>query len=139
LRTAAQLQVRGSTSKSADIKELRTALHTAGHIHTPPLCPLVHLNTLIAPDSGCQLTNAFNINDRGEILAKAAPVGFTPNDDEDLGHLVLLIPCQKEDDACANTADPAPAIQSKPPAQIKSAFSENPAPHLSSVQGNVAA
>ena len=38
------------------------------------------------------LTNAFNINDHGEILAKAAPVGFTPNDDADLGHLALLIP-----------------------------------------------
>jgi len=34
------------------------------------------LNTLIEPGSGWQLTNAFNINDRGEILAKAAPVGF---------------------------------------------------------------
>ena len=51
------------------------------------------LNALIAPGSGWQLTNAFNINDRGEILAKAAPVGFTPNDDQDLGHLVLLVPC----------------------------------------------
>jgi probable HAF family extracellular repeat protein len=56
--------------------------------------PMLDLNTLIAPGSGWQLTNAFNINDRGEILAKAAPVGFTPNDDEDLGHLVLLIPCE---------------------------------------------
>jgi hypothetical protein len=41
------------------------------------------------------LTNAFNINDRGEILAKAAPIGFAPNDDADLGHLVLLIPCDE--------------------------------------------
>jgi probable HAF family extracellular repeat protein len=55
--------------------------------------PMVDLNTLIPPGSGVQLTNAFNINDRGEILAKAAPIGFTPNDDADLGHLALLIPC----------------------------------------------
>ena len=55
--------------------------------------PIVDLNTLIPPGSGVQLTNAFNINDGGEILAKAAPLGFTPNDDADLGHLVLLIPC----------------------------------------------
>jgi probable HAF family extracellular repeat protein len=47
--------------------------------------PMVDLNTLIPPGSGVQLTNAFNINDRGEILAKAAPIGFTPNDDADLG------------------------------------------------------
>ena len=60
--------------------------------------PMLDLNTLIAPGSGFQLTNAFNINDRGEILAKAAPLGFTPNDDADLGHLVLLIPCEADDD-----------------------------------------
>ena len=59
---------------------------------------MLDLNTLIAPGSGYQLTNAFNINNRGEILAKAAPLGFTPNDDADLGHLVLLIPCEAEDD-----------------------------------------
>jgi probable HAF family extracellular repeat protein len=60
--------------------------------------PMLDLNTLIAPGSGYQLTNAFNINDRGEILAKAAPLGFTPNDDADLGRLVLLIPCETEDE-----------------------------------------
>jgi hypothetical protein len=47
---------------------------------------MVDLNTLISPGSGVQLTIVFNINDRGEILAKAAPIGFTPNDDADLGH-----------------------------------------------------
>jgi hypothetical protein len=49
--------------------------------------PALDLHTLIPPGSGMQLTNAFNINDRGEILAKAAPLGFTPNDDQDLGAL----------------------------------------------------
>ena len=42
--------------------------------------PMMDLNALIQPGTGYQLTNAININDRGEILAKAAPVGFTPND-----------------------------------------------------------
>ncbi len=60
--------------------------------------PMRDLNTLIAPGSGWQLTNAFNINDHGVILAKAAPVGFTPDDDADLGHLVLLFPCGDEDE-----------------------------------------
>jgi len=62
--------------------------------------PMVDLNTLIPPDTGFQLTNAININDRGEILAKAAPVGFTPQDDADLGHLALLIPCGPDDQDC---------------------------------------
>ena len=58
--------------------------------------PAVDLNTLIPAGSGVQLTNAFNINDRGEILAMANPVGFTPSNDEDLlGHLALLIPCDE--------------------------------------------
>jgi probable HAF family extracellular repeat protein len=64
--------------------------------------PMLDLNTLIAPDSGLQLTNAFNINDRGEILAKSVPLGVTPIDDEDLGHVVLLIPCEKDGDDCEN-------------------------------------
>ena len=55
------------------------------------------LNKLIRPGSGLQITNAFNINDRGEILAKSFPIGTTPNDDVDLGHLVLLIPCDRHD------------------------------------------
>jgi hypothetical protein len=59
---------------------------------------ILDLNTLIAPGSGYQLTNAFNINDRGEILAKADPIGVTPIDDQDLGHLMLLIPCEADDD-----------------------------------------
>ena len=58
---------------------------------------MLDLNTLIPSDSGLQLTNAFNINNRGEILAKSFPIGTTPNDDADLGHLVLLIPCGKDD------------------------------------------
>jgi hypothetical protein len=61
---------------------------------------MVDLNTLIPPGSGIQLTIAFNINDRGEILAKAAPIGFTPNDDADLGHIVLLIPCNEHNPHC---------------------------------------
>jgi probable HAF family extracellular repeat protein len=67
--------------------------------------PMFDLNKLIPPGSGWQLTNAFNINDRGEILAKAAPVGFTPNDDADLGHLALLIPCNENDCHCENSIE----------------------------------
>ena len=90
--------------------------------------PMQDLNTLIAPGSGLQLTNAFNINDRGEILAKAAPLGFTPNDDADLGHLVLLVPCRSvEEAACGGTAQRtsattlsyAPAVASVGPSPMR--------------------
>jgi len=64
--------------------------------------PMLDLNKLIPPGSGWVLTNAFNINDRGEILAKAAPVGFNPNDDADLGHLALLVPCKEDGSDCEN-------------------------------------
>jgi probable HAF family extracellular repeat protein len=100
--------------------------------------PLVDLNNLVAPGSGWQLTKAFNINNRGEILAKAAPVGFTPNDDEDLGHLVLLVPCRWGDDACATTADPAPPMPSNLSARTLGAGERDLGPH-NSVQENVAA
>jgi probable HAF family extracellular repeat protein len=79
--------------------------------------PMVDLNTLIQPGTGYQLTAAFNINDRGEVLAKAAPLGFMPNDDADLGHLVLLVPCDR--DACENsplqmTGQPALSAPAEP-------------------------
>ena len=64
--------------------------------------PMLDLNTLIPPGSGLQLTNAVNINDRGEILAKSDPLGVTPVDDEDLGHLVLLVPCDEGRGNCVN-------------------------------------
>src|SRR5882724_1740078 len=64
--------------------------------------PMLDLNTLIPSDSGLQLTNAFNINDRGEILVKSLPLGVSPIDDEDLGHVVLLIPCEGDDDCKSN-------------------------------------
>jgi probable HAF family extracellular repeat protein len=56
--------------------------------------PMRDLNTLIAPGSGLELTRAIDINDRGEILAQSRPVGTSPSDDDDLGHVVLLIPCR---------------------------------------------
>ena len=80
--------------------------------------PMVDLNTLIQAGTGYLLTNAFNINDRGEILAKAAPIGFTPNDDADLGHLVLLVPCQSTDEAsCRDLGDFSTATSAEPVSQ----------------------
>lgn len=59
--------------------------------------PMLDLNTLIPPGSGLQLTFALDINDRGEILAKALSQGGDPHQDADLyGNLVLLVPCDAE-------------------------------------------
>jgi probable HAF family extracellular repeat protein len=75
--------------------------------------PMLDLNKLIPPGSGLQLTSALNINDRGEIVARSVPPGVSPNDDEDLGHLVLLIPCD-EDSPCENAINSA-AVQAQRP------------------------
>jgi probable HAF family extracellular repeat protein len=88
---------------------------------------MVDLNTVIPPDSGFQLTNAFNINDRGEILAKAAPLGFTPNDDADLGHIVLLVPCDNGDADCAASAN----MNGSPASQASAAIIVKPTTNAS--------
>ena len=67
--------------------------------------PMLDLNKLIPPGSGLQLLSAFNINARGEILVKTAPVGTPPADDEDLGHVALLVPCD-DDSPCENYLRP---------------------------------
>jgi probable HAF family extracellular repeat protein len=74
---------------------------------------MIDLNSVIPPGSGLQLTNAFNINDRGEILAKSVPEGVTPVDDEDLGHVVLLVPCEEDRGDCVNVL--APGAERKQP------------------------
>jgi probable HAF family extracellular repeat protein len=71
--------------------------------------PMLDLNTLIPPGSGVQLTNAININDRGEILAQSDPLGVTPIDEADLGHLVLLVPCDEGRGDCVNVLTTATA------------------------------
>jgi hypothetical protein len=83
---------------------------------------MMDLNALIQSGTGYQLTNAIDINDRGEILAKAAPIGFTPDDDADLGHLALLIPCDDDhaniDDCDYSEVDPDTiAVSVAPPAR----------------------
>ena len=75
---------------------------------------MLDLNKLIPPGSGVQLTNAININDRGEILAKSIPIGTTPHDDEDLGHLVLLVPCGDDHDLDCSCHDHAKAAMIGP-------------------------
>ena len=66
---------------------------------------MMDLNTLIPAGSGWELIDAYNINDRGEILVDAIPAGTPPVQTGQLGHLALLVPC----DGVAQSCDSAPA------------------------------
>jgi len=55
--------------------------------------PMLDLNTLIPAGSDLQLIDAYNVNDRGEILVDAIPLGTPPVETGQLGHLALLVPC----------------------------------------------
>jgi probable HAF family extracellular repeat protein len=83
--------------------------------------PMLDLNTLIPLGSGLQLLEAFNINDRGEILALSVPLGAIPN--TDLGRLVLLAPCEAEaDEGCGGTVDAtSTALPSSPAPKLNDA------------------
>jgi hypothetical protein len=45
----------------------------------------------------------YDINDRGEILVQALPLGEQPMQGVQLGHLALLVPC--EGDSCNDSSD----------------------------------
>jgi probable HAF family extracellular repeat protein len=57
--------------------------------------PMVDLNTLILPNSSLELTFAFAINDRGEIVGTGLPNGCAPQDIEFCGHAYVLLPCDE--------------------------------------------
>lgn len=65
--------------------------------------PMLDLNTLIPAGSNLQLIDAYNINDRGEILVQALPLGEQPMEGVQLGHLALLVPC--DGDSCNDSSD----------------------------------
>jgi probable HAF family extracellular repeat protein len=69
--------------------------------------PMIDLNTLIPAGSNFQLIDAYNINDRGEILVQALPLGEQPMEDVQLGHLALLVPCSGDEASCSDSADAA--------------------------------
>lgn len=58
--------------------------------------PMVDLNTLIPPGSSLQLTFAFAINGRGEIIGVGVPSGCAPQDVNLCGHAFVLIPCNDD-------------------------------------------
>jgi probable HAF family extracellular repeat protein len=88
--------------------------------------PMWDLNSLIAAGSGWQLTRALNINDRGEILVAADPVGVNPTDDDDLGHLVLLVPCEIGEAGCDGNAASTASVVLPSAARIKDLSTATP-------------
>jgi probable HAF family extracellular repeat protein len=78
------------------------------------------LNALIPGNSSLQLTEVFDINDRGEIAGVGVPPGCPNLDDAACGHAFVLIPCQGEhsdDEGCAeHDEDAAAAIPDRPAA-----------------------
>jgi probable HAF family extracellular repeat protein len=65
--------------------------------------PMIDLNTLIPANSTLELTDAVNINERGEILGQGLPPGVQPGDN--VGHLFLLIPCGDDEQGCQAGAE----------------------------------
>lgn len=80
---------------------------------------MIDLNTFLPPASNLQLSNGYNINDRGEIVG----VGFPPGcgDPFACGHVFVLVPCDGEhsdDEGCEENVGgtvaasrPAPVAQ----------------------------
>jgi len=79
--------------------------------------PIVDLNTLVPPNSGLQLNELGNINDRGEI-------SINGNDVNNNNHSVVLIPCDENHpgvEGCDySLVDAATAAQSTPRPHIPS-------------------
>ena len=61
---------------------------------------IVDLNTLVPPDSGLQLVYGLYINERGEIAGLGVPPGVPVQNVDSQGHAFLLVPCERNDDAC---------------------------------------
>jgi probable HAF family extracellular repeat protein len=83
--------------------------------------PMIDLNTLIPSNSSLLLTDALDINERGEIGGLGVPAGCQPADVATCGHAYLLIPdgdcdsdCEQRIAASQSTASPA-----QPPATMK--------------------
>jgi probable HAF family extracellular repeat protein len=75
--------------------------------------PMVDLNSLIPPGSSLELTFAYAINDRGEIVGIGVPPGCAPKDVGICGHAYVLIPCGEGED-CENSAAGTATTQSNP-------------------------
>jgi probable HAF family extracellular repeat protein len=92
----AETQIIGQSFSCPDASISRAVIWDKGSI--------LDLNTAIPPDPTLQLTEALNINDRGEIVGRGLPVGCY---DLDLcGRVFLLIPCDRPGvESCSSSPD----------------------------------
>jgi hypothetical protein len=59
---------------------------------------IIDLNTLVPADTNLSLADAFNINERGEILCQCLPPGVQIQNGDFGGHDCLLIPSGKDNE-----------------------------------------
>ena len=59
---------------------------------------IIDLNTLVPANTNLSLADAFNINERGEIVCECLPPGAQFQDDDFGGHVCLLIPSGKDNE-----------------------------------------
>jgi len=82
--------------------------------------PMIDLTAFVPPGSSLQqLTDAFNVNDGGDIYGIGVPPGVAPQDVEALGHVFLLVPdgdCDEDTERriAESQADAELARQSEP-------------------------
>jgi probable HAF family extracellular repeat protein len=71
---------------------------------------VIDLNTFLPPAADLQLTDAYNINDRGEIVGLGIPPGC--GDEFACGHVFVLLPCdhgQPYENGCESEHETSPA------------------------------
>ena len=103
--------------------------------------PMVDLNSLIPAGSSLQLTFAFAINGRGEIIGVGLPVGCAPQDVDLCGHAFVLIPCDGDHSnvqSCDYSMVDAPVAQrnnSEPrPLAVTQPSTSSPAPTVNQLR-----
>jgi probable HAF family extracellular repeat protein len=121
-------------SRANWINEQRQIVGNSSDCTTPfhailwePGGPPIDLNTLIPPNSSLQLTNALDINERGEIAGLGVPAGCQPKDVGICGRVFVLIPCNQRSKGCDDVPESeAPATQSSPRAAAHGAATVAP-------------
>jgi probable HAF family extracellular repeat protein len=92
--------------------------------------PMVDLNTLIPPGSSLELTFAFAISDRGEIVGVGVPQGCAPEQIDFCGHAFVLLPCDEHHpgiESCDYSMVEAKAVPSGAPARHEASGNIPPA------------
>jgi probable HAF family extracellular repeat protein len=95
--------------------------------------PMVDLNTLIPRNSSLLLTNAIDVNDRGEIAGMGVPAGCQVEDQDSCEHAYLLIPDGDCDEACEQTIAESQPVSATQRASFRPEGPMSPAERVRSV------